>query len=95
MDTTREVKRRDRLFIISLILERAKEPAKEADIMYDVRLSFSQTKQYLSFLTRIRCLEQVNRKGKITYRTTKKGLVYLENYNKISGILISEDENPQ
>lgn len=83
----RHVKRRNRLFIMNKILERTKEPATKNDIMYDVRLSFSQTKEYIELLMGLGFLDQVNRNDQTAYRTTKKGFVYIKSFNEIRSLL--------
>ena len=88
-ETTR--KRRDRLYIISEILTIAKDGSLKTQIMYRANLSFAQLNEYLSFLLRIKLLKIVEQNEKTIYKTTTKGIEYLENYQKIEGLLSGED----
>lgn len=76
-------KRRDRLFILARILDRAKEPATKKDLVYDVRLSFTQAKNYISLLTDLKLLREANQNGDVVFKTTKKGQAFLEHYEEI------------
>jgi predicted transcriptional regulator len=80
-------KRRDRLRIIAEILEIAKGGALKTPIMYKANLGFAQLNEYLSLLLRIKLLESVTKDGKTIYKTTRKGLKYLQNYMEIRGLL--------
>lgn len=85
-------KRRDRLYIISEILIIAKDGSLKTQIMYRANLSFAQLNEYLSFLLRIKLIKVVKHNGKTAYKTTTKGIKYLENYEKISGLLSGEED---
>ena len=85
VETTR--KRRDRLYIIAEILVTAKDGSLKTQIMYRANLSFAQLNEYLNFLLK-RELLKVNAENKKTfYKTTSKGVKYLENYEEISSLL--------
>ena len=92
METTR--KRRDRLYIIAEILVIAKDGSLKTQIMYRANLSFAQLNQYLNFLLKRELLKKVTENGKTTYKTTAKGIKYLQNYEEISNLLRKEEENP-
>ena len=80
-------KRRDRLYIIAEILVIAKDGSLKTQIMYRANLSFAQLNEYLNFLLK-RELLKVNADNKKTfYKTTSKGVKYLENYEEISNLL--------
>ena len=85
-------KRRDRLYIISEILIIAKDGSLKTQIMYRANLSFAQLNEYLSFLLKIKLLKVVKHNGKTAYKTTTKGIKYLENYEKIAGLLSGEED---
>lgn len=85
-------KRRDRLYIISEILTIAKDGSLKTQIMYRANLSFAQLNEYLSFLLRIKLLKIVKRNEKAVYKTTTKGIKYLENYEKIAALLSGEED---
>ena len=78
---------RDRLFIMAEVLDIAKEGALKTYIMYNANLSFAQLNQYLSLLIDIACLKVVKEHGRTIYKTTEKGLVYLNSYREIGGLL--------
>jgi predicted transcriptional regulator len=84
-------RRRDRLYIISEILTIAKDGSLKTQIMYRANLSFAQLNEYLSFLLKIKLLKVVTENERIIYKTTTKGIKYLENYDKITGLLSEED----
>lgn len=59
--------------------------------MYGVNLSFSQLKEYLSFLTERGFLKvQIENRKKI-YETTTKGIQYIESYMEMSNLLKTPD----
>jgi predicted transcriptional regulator len=87
-------KRRDRLYIISEVLSIAKDGSLKTQIMYRANLSFAQLNEYLSFLLKIKLLKVVTENERVVYKTTTKGLKYLQNYEKITSLLRKEEENP-
>jgi len=88
-------KRRDRLYIIAEVLVIAKDGTLKTQIMYRANLSFAQLNEYLSFLLKIGLLEKITKDGKMIYKTTNKGIKYLENYEEIAGLLSKEEKNIQ
>jgi len=80
-------KRRDRLYIISEILGIATDGALKTQIMYKANLSFAQLNEYLSLLLEIKLLESIVLNEKTIYKTTPKGLEYLQSYREISDLL--------
>ena len=66
---------RDRHDIAIEILKKASSGKNKTELMREVGLSFSQTKQYLSMLQEKRLLE-VSDKNR--FKTTKKGLEFVE-----------------
>ena len=92
VETTR--KRRDRLHIIAEILVIAKDGSLKTQVMYRANLSFAQLNEYLNFLLK-RELLKVNAENKKTfYKTTARGVKYLENYEEISNLLRKGKGNP-
>lgn len=83
-------KRRDRLRIIAEILVIAKDGSLKTHIMYAGNLSFAQLNEYLSFLLKIALLEKVTKEEKTIYKTTQKGIKYLESYEEITNLLTKE-----
>jgi len=86
-------KRRDKLFIIAEILEIAKEGTLKTQIMYRANLSFTQLNDYLKFMLKIDLLDKVLQNDKETYKTTAKGLDFLQRYHEITELLKSEEES--
>jgi predicted transcriptional regulator len=85
-------KRRDRLYIISQILEIAKSGCLKTQIMYRANLSFTQLNEYLSFLTKIRLLTLENENKRSIYVTSAKGNQYLEKYEDIADLLENDED---
>ena len=79
--------RRDRLNIMAEILNVATEKKLKTQIMYNVNLSFSQVKEYISYLTERGFLGVRIENRKKVYQTTPKGKLYIENYMEMSNIL--------
>ena len=89
MTTTLETlwERRDRLNILAEILEIATDSKLKTQIMYRVNLSFSQVKEYISYLTERGFLRVHLEDRKKFYETTAKGNLYIENYREMSNLL--------
>jgi predicted transcriptional regulator len=86
-------KHRSRLSIIADILDIAKRGTIKTRIMYGARLSFTQLNEYFSFLLDVNLLEAVETAKKTIYKTTTKGLQYLQCYMEIRELLEKEEEN--
>lgn len=80
-------KRRDRLYILAEILDIAKEGSLKTQIMYRANLSFAQLNEYLDLLMTMKLVGIIKGKEKTIYKTTHKGLQYLENYKEIIQLL--------
>jgi predicted transcriptional regulator len=77
---------RTRIQISSQILQAANgENATRTKIMYKTVLSYLQLKEYLKLLTADGLL-QYNSTSR-TFKTTTKGLMVLEGYNQLDGIM--------
>ncbi len=83
--------RRDRLGIMAEIMEVANGGRLKTQIMYGVNLSFSQLREYLSFLTEMGFLRIRRDNGKKVYETTAKGIQYIESYREMSNLLKKAD----
>jgi predicted transcriptional regulator len=83
--------RRDRLNIMTEIMEVAKESQLKTRIMYMVNLSFSQVNEYLSLLIKRGFLSAHLENGKKIYETTAKGERFIENYKEMSNLLKSHE----
>jgi predicted transcriptional regulator len=88
-------KRRDKLQIMAEILEIAADGALKTQIMYKGNLSFTQLNNYLEFMQEIDVLEKVEQNKRDIYRSTEKGLDFLERYREIAKLLKNEDNNPK
>jgi len=81
-------KRRDRHDIVAEILKTARGGKIKTHIMYKAKLSYSQINEYLHLLVNKGFLENMTVKRKrqtITmYRTTKKGMEFLEHLESIN-----------
>ncbi len=83
-----ESKRRDRHDIVAEILRTARGGKIKTHIMYRAKLSYSQINEYLDLLVEKGFLENmtVKRKRQIVtmYRTTKKGIEFLDHTESIN-----------
>jgi len=76
---------RDRIDVINSILKAANGGVAKTKIMYKAFVSHEQLKEYLMLLIR-RGLLHYDADAQI-YKTTEKGLAFLQTYNKIDQIL--------
>jgi len=84
------------LSIIADILDIARRGSFKTKIMYGASLSFAQLDGYLSFLLDVNLLEAVETAKRTIYKTTDKGLQYLQYYMKIRELSKKEkDNNPK
>lgn len=83
---------RCRMDIIADILDEAKHGARKTRIMYMCNLSFRQLKVYLDFLLKKDLLAVTtsfeDKKSRL-FKTTKKGLVFLEAYKNLQAVISS------
>jgi predicted transcriptional regulator len=84
---------RDRIGIISQILEVAKAGATKTRIMYKANLGHDQMKGYLTILTENYFL-YYNLHNQ-TFKTTEKGLRVLEAYNRIEDMIKVSPQQPR
>jgi predicted transcriptional regulator len=84
---------RDRIDIISEILEAANGGASRTRIKYKALLSYNQLKEYLTLLTEKGLLDYDQQEVQ-TFKTTDKGLRFLDIYNRI-GDMIEEGRRQQ
>jgi len=75
------------------ILEIAREGCLKTQIMYRANLSFAQLNEYLSLLLGLNLLETVKKTEKTMYKTTDKGLRYLQSYREIRELLTNGKGN--
>ena len=84
-------RRRDRHDIVTEILKTAREGRIKTHIMYKAKLSYSQINTYLQLLVDKGFLENntiVRKRQTITlYRTTPKGVHFIENIDTVNQLL--------
>ena len=80
-------KRRDRLVIMTEILNIAKNGSSKTHIMYKANLSFTQLNEYLTVMSRTSLLEKAAFDGREVYRPTKKGLEFMQMQQAIISLL--------
>lgn len=86
-------RRRDRLYIMAEILEVALDGALKTQMMYRANLSFAQLNEYLKLLIEIKLLEITASHERRVYKTTNKGMRYLQSYREINELLKKEDNH--
>ena len=80
--------RRSELEILADILRLSKEGAKKTKILYQVNLSYSQLKNYLTFLKERNFLDEIYLEdGGRIYKTSERGLELLQNIDKLFSYL--------
>ncbi|MBX5326163.1 hypothetical protein HM002_00370 [Candidatus Bathyarchaeota archaeon A05DMB-4] len=81
------------MYIIAEILDIAKEGTLKTQIMYRANLSFTQLNEYLDLLVNMKLVGLQESGEKIIYKTTPKGLQYLQNYKEIIELLKNNNDN--
>ena len=86
-------KRRDRLYILAEILDIATDGSLKTRIMYRANLSFMQLNEYLGLLVTMKLVKITEGHDKTVYKTTPKGMQYLQNYKEIIELLKNSNDN--
>lgn len=86
-------KRRDKLYIIAEILEIARDGILKTQIMYRANLSFTQLNDYLKFMEKVNLIDKKVENNKEIYKTTPKGLEFLQCYRELTELLKTNDGN--
>ena len=73
--------------IVSNILDAANGGATKTKIMYKAFLSYNQLKECISILIENNLIEYLD--GTHKFKTTEKGLIYLEMHNEIGELLLT------
>ena len=92
------MKNRSTIDIASDVLKAANGGASNTKIMYGALISYQQMKDYVIFLTERGLLVIDNYcqcGGAQTFRTTEKGLRFLEIYNLLDGLTKENEEEEQ
>jgi len=83
-------KRRDRHDIAVEVLRTAIDGKIKTHIMYKAKLSYAQLNEYIQLLLNKGLLENVTirekRMDRKVYKTTRKGLEFIENFEKVKGL---------
>lgn len=79
------MKYRSRTEIVEMILQAARSGATKTKIMYKAYLSYTQVKEYLSFLLENSLIKY--EEGSQLYRITERGLHFLQVYGEISDLV--------
>jgi len=75
------------------ILKIALEGTLKTQVMYKANLSFTQLNHYLHLLLDLKLLELKENTEKAIYKTTVKGMHFLETYKQIQELLDKKTEN--
>ncbi len=79
------MKYRSRTEIVEMILQATRSGATKTKIMYKAYLSYTQVKEYLSFLLENDLIKY--EEGSQLYRITERGLHFLQVYGEISDLV--------
>jgi predicted transcriptional regulator len=80
-------KRRDRLVIMTEIMDICKNGSSKTHIMFKANLSFTQLNQFLGSLFELGLLEKLAYDGRQIYRSTSKGQEFMKMQQKIINLL--------
>jgi predicted transcriptional regulator len=72
------------------ILEVAIDGALKTQLMYRANLSFAQLNEYIKILVNLGLMSIDNNSQRTVYRTTQKGMRYLQSYREIKDLLKKE-----
>jgi predicted transcriptional regulator len=72
------------------ILEVAIDGALKTQVMYRANLSFAQLNEYLRLMLDLKLLETTKNTERVMYKTTSKGVRYLQSYREIRDLLKRE-----
>jgi len=75
------------------LLDVAREGVNKTRIMYQASLSFAQLKEYVTLVIDLNLLEAVKTSKRTIYKTTEKGLRFLQSYREIVELLAKGKEN--
>lgn len=86
------MRNRDRLSIMAGILELTRNGALKTQVMYKTNLNFVQSKRYLTLLVELKLLEIGENAGRAVFKTTNKGMRFVQSYREICEFLKVEGE---
>jgi predicted transcriptional regulator len=67
--------------------------ALKTQIMYKANLSFTQLNEYLKFILKIGLVDKILQNGREKYKTTPKGMDFLQRYREITELLKNGNGN--
>jgi predicted transcriptional regulator len=85
------MKYRSRTEIVEMILQATRSGVTKTKIMYKAYLSYTQVKEYLSFLLENNLIKY--EEGSQLYRITERGLHFLQVYGEISDLVTPKSSN--
>ncbi len=74
------------------ILEVTIDGALKTQVMYRANLSFAQLNEYLKLMLDMKLLECVKNSDRTLYKTTSKGMRYLQSYRELRDLLKKEGQ---
>jgi predicted transcriptional regulator len=80
-------KRRDKLIIMTEIIDISIKGTSKTQIMYKANLSFSQLKRYLTLLSRHDLLKKSAYDGREIYKATPKGIDFMKKQQQIIDLI--------
>jgi predicted transcriptional regulator len=86
-------KRRDKLIIMSEIIDITKKGTSKTQIMFKANLSFTQLQQYISLLLNTGLIKENTKDRRVIFQATSKGLEFLERQQSVIDLL-SVDYHP-
>lgn len=78
------------MFIMAEILEVTIDGALKTQVMYRANLSFAQLNEYLKLMLNLKLLETLKNSERTLYKTTAKGVRYLQSYRELRDLLKKE-----
>ncbi|UCC58537.1 MAG: hypothetical protein JSW14_01035 [Candidatus Bathyarchaeum sp.] len=84
--------RKNEFKVVANILRVAAKGSKESEIMDRCKLDSTALDNYLSALAELNLLTMEDGKG-MCYRTTKKGLEFLNTYHRLRWLLLGKDND--
>ena len=87
-----ETKKKNEVKVVAEILRVAAKGSKEGEIMNRCKLDSMTVENYLSALAELSLLT-VDDSNEMYYRTTEKGLEFLNTYHRLRWLLLGEDND--
>ena len=88
-----ETKKRNEVQVVAKILRVAAKGSKEGEIMDQCKLDSMTMENYLSALAELSLLTFDEDKDEMCYRTTEKGIEFLNTYHRLRWLLFGKDND--